>query len=149
MPLKNSCSIHARWSKSSLKHSKVSVVFFQVQNRILLHIVLLKCPHVKIGIFEIHQQWQSDFNRVYSNCWCSCSFEPEIIKIGQSSNKMYINKIPNFQEPTTILNACTKNYGNLLNSPRKLVDYTSQLQIISTSEPTCNNLTPQERLRIL
>ena len=36
-------------------------------------------------IFEIHQLWQSGFSRVYSNCCCSCSFESEIIKIGQSS----------------------------------------------------------------
>ena len=42
-------------------------------------------------IFEIHQLWQSDFSRVYSNCCCSCSFEPEIIKIGQSSHNMYSN----------------------------------------------------------
>ena len=35
-------------------------------------------------IFEIDQLWQSGFSRVYSNCCCSCSFEPEIIKIGQS-----------------------------------------------------------------
>ena len=57
-------------------------------------------------IFEIHQLWQSGFHRVYSNC--SYSFEPETIKIGQSSNKMYSNKILNFQESTPILNACTK-----------------------------------------
>ena len=49
------------------------------------------------------------FNRVYSNCCCSCSFEAEIIKIGQSSHKMYSNNILNFQESTTILNACTKS----------------------------------------
>ena len=42
-------------------------------------------------IFEIHQLLQSGFSRVYSNCYCSCSFEPEIIKIGQSSHKMYSN----------------------------------------------------------
>ena len=35
-------------------------------------------------IFEIHQLWQLGFSRVYSNYCCSCSFEPEIIKIGQS-----------------------------------------------------------------
>ena len=69
-------------------------------------------------IFEIHQQWQSGFSRVYSNCCCSCSFEPEIIKIGQSSHKMYNNNIVNFQESTTILNACTKKSGNLLKAPR-------------------------------
>ena len=42
-----------------------------------------------------------------SNSWCGCSFKPEIIKIGQSSHKMYSNNILNFQESTTILNACT------------------------------------------
>ena len=42
-------------------------------------------------IFEIHQLWQSGFSRVYSNCCCSCLFEREIIKIGQSSHKMYSN----------------------------------------------------------
>ena len=60
-------------------------------------------------IFEIHQLWQSGFSRVYSNCCCSCSFEPEIIKIGQSSLKLYSNKIVNFQESST---------GNLLKAPR-------------------------------
>ena len=39
-------------------------------------------------IFEIHQLWQSDFSRVYSNSGFSCSFEAEIIKINQSSHKM-------------------------------------------------------------
>ena len=56
-------------------------------------------------IFEIHQLWRSGFSRVYSNCCCSCSFEPEIIKIGQSSHTMYSNNIVNFQESVTILNA--------------------------------------------
>ena len=69
-------------------------------------------------IFEIHQLWRSGFSRVYSNCWCSCSFEPEIIKIGQSSHTMYSNNILNFQESKTILNACTKKSGNLLKEPR-------------------------------
>ena len=69
-------------------------------------------------IFEIHQLWQSVFSRVYSNCCCSCSFELEIIKIDQSSHKMYNNNILNFQESRTILNACAKKSGKLLNSPR-------------------------------
>ena len=72
-------------------------------------------------IFEIHQLWQSGFNRVYSNSCCRCSFEPEILKIGPSSHKMYSNNIMNFQESTTILNACTKKFGNLLNTPRGLI----------------------------
>ena len=55
-------------------------------------------------IFETHQQWQSGFSRMYSNCCCSCSFEAEIIKFGQ----IYSNNIVNFKESTTILNACTK-----------------------------------------
>ena len=59
-------------------------------------------------ILEIHQLWQSGSSRVYSHCCCSCSFDSEILKIGQSSHKMYSNNILNSQESTTILNACTK-----------------------------------------
>ena len=70
-------------------------------------------------IFEIHQLWQSCFSREYSNSCCSCSFEPEIITIGQSSHKMYSNNIVNSQESTTFLNDCTKKSGNLLKAPRK------------------------------
>ena len=69
-------------------------------------------------IFEIPQLWQSGFSRVYSNCCCSCSFEREIIKTGQSFHKLYSNRILTFQEPTSILNACTKKSGNLLKAPR-------------------------------
>ena len=58
-------------------------------------------------IFEIHQLWQSGFSRVYS-------FEPEIIKIDQSSHNMYSNNIVNFQESTTILNAHRKNVWKLI-----------------------------------
>ena len=69
-------------------------------------------------IFGIHQLWQSGFSRVYSNSCHSCSFEPEIIKIGQSSHNTYRNNILNFQESSTILNACTKKKsGNLLKVP--------------------------------
>ena len=73
------------------------------------------CPDC---IFEIHELWPSGFSRVYSSSCCSCSFEPEIIKNGQSSHKMYSNKILNVQESATILNACTKKSGNLLKVPR-------------------------------
>ena len=66
-------------------------------------------------IFEIHQLWQWGFSKVYSNCCCSCSFEAEIIKI---DHKMYSNSIVNFQESTTILNACSKKSRNLLKAPR-------------------------------
>ena len=100
----------------------VSVEFFPSFKTILLHIVLLKYPHVPDCIFEIHQVWQSGFSGVYSNSCRSCSFEPEIIRTGQSSHKMYSNNIVNFQESMTILNACTKKKksGNLLKAPRKL-----------------------------
>ena len=51
--LKNWCSIHARWWKSNLKHSiRFCGIFFQVWNRILMHIVLLKCPHVQISFLK-------------------------------------------------------------------------------------------------
>ena len=73
-------------------------------------------------IFEIHQLWQSGMSRVYSNSCCSCSLEPEIIKIGQSSHKMYSNNILNFQESTTILNTCTKKVW-------KLIDGTTYIRI--------------------
>ena len=65
-------------------------------------------------IFEIHQLWQSGFSRMHSNSCCSCSFEPGIIKIGQSSHKLYSNKILNFQESMAILNAHTKKVWKLI-----------------------------------
>ena len=80
-------------------------------------------------IFEILQVWQSGFSRVYSNCCSSCSFEPEIIKLGQSSHKMYSKTIVNSQESTTILNANTKKFWKLIecttyvhNQPKSIYD---------------------------
>ena len=125
MPLKNWCSIHARCSKSSLKHTICFCGIFSKFKTEFYCISFFKSPDC---IFEIHQLWQPGFSRVYSNCCCSCSFEAEIIKIGQSSHKMYSNNILNFQESTTILNACTKKSGNLLNAPYILLflhDYIS------------------------
>ena len=83
----------------------VSVAFFPSLKH---NFIAYRSSKVSDCIFEIHQLWQSGFSRVYSNLCCSCSFEPEIIKIGQLSHKMYSNNIVNFQESTTILNACTK-----------------------------------------
>ena len=54
---------------------------------------------------------------MYSNSCCRCFFEAEIIKIDQSSHKMYSNNIVNFQESTTILDTCTKKSGNILKAP--------------------------------
>ena len=108
MPLKNWCSIHARWSKSSLKHFiRFCGIFPSLQNNFIAY-DSSKVSSRADCIFETHQLWQSGFSRVYSNCCCCCLFEPEIIKIGQSSHKMYSNNILNFQESTTILKAWTK-----------------------------------------
>ena len=89
----------------------VSVAFFPSLKH---NLIAYRSSKVSDCIFEIHQQWQSGFSRVYSNCYCSCSFELEIIKIGQSSHNMYSNNIMNFQESTTILNACTMKVWKLI-----------------------------------
>ena len=106
MPLKNWCLIHATSSKSSLNHS---IRFCGIFSKFKTEFYAYRSSKESDCIFEIHQLWQSGFSRVYSNCCCSWSFECEIIKIGQSSYKMYSNNILNFQESTTILNACTKS----------------------------------------
>ena len=94
MPLTNWCSIHARWSKSSLKHSiRFCAIFFPCLKQNFIAYGSSKVSSRADSIFEIYQLWQSGFSRVYSNCCCSCSFEPEIIKNGQSSHKMYSNNI--------------------------------------------------------
>ena len=111
MPLKDWCSIQARWSKSSLKHSIRYCGIFPSLKQNFIAYRSSKWPHC---IFEIQQLWQSGFSRVYSNSCCSCSFEAEIIKIGQSSHKMYSNNILNFQESTIISNACTKKVSKLI-----------------------------------
>ena len=83
-------------------------------------------------IFKIHQLWQSGFSKVYSNSWCRCSFEAEIIEIGQSSHKMYRNNIVNFQESLTILNACTKKKKE----DWKLIVYITYISLRSFPLPT-------------
>ena len=98
----------------------VSVAFFPSLKQNFIAYRSSKVSSRPDCIFEIHQMWQSGFSRVYSNCCCNCSFEPEIIKICLSSQKMYSNNILNFQETTTILNGCTKKSENLLNVPRIL-----------------------------
>ena len=91
MPLKNRWSIHARWLKSSLKHSiRFSDIFSKFKTE--FYCISFSRPDC---IFEIHPLWQSGFSRVYSNSYCSCSFESEIIKIGQLSHKMYSYNILN------------------------------------------------------
>ena len=105
MPLKNWCSIHARWSKRSLKHPYVSLAFYPSLKQ---NFIAYRSSKYPLCVFEIHQLWQSGFSRVYSNCCYSSWFERKIIKIGQSSHKMYSNNLPNFQMSTANLNARTK-----------------------------------------
>ena len=105
MPLKNWCSIHARWSKSSLKHS---IHFCGIFPSLKQNFIAYRSSSSPDCIFEIHQ---SGFSRVYSNCCYCCSFEPEFIKISPSSHKMYNNNILNFQES---LNAHTKKAWKLI-----------------------------------
>ena len=92
----------------------ISVAFFPSlkQNFIAYH--SSKVSSRPDCIFEIHQLCQSGFSRVYSNCCCSCWFEPEIIKIGQSFHALFSKNIQNFQEPATILNACTKKVWKII-----------------------------------
>ena len=115
----DSCKMLQKQSEAF--HTFLRAVFFPSlkQNFIAYH--SSKVSSRPDCIFEIHRLCQSGFSRVYSNCCCSCSFEPEIIEICQSSHKVYSNNILNFEESTTILNACTKKSGNLLNAPR--IDY--------------------------
>ena len=56
MPLKNWCSIHARCSKSSLKHSYVSVAFFPSLKQ---NFIAYRSSKKSDGIFEINQLWLS------------------------------------------------------------------------------------------
>ena len=92
----------------------VSVTFFPCLKHNFITYHSSKVSSRPDCIFEIHLLWESGFRRVYSNSCCSCSFEAEIIKIGQSSYKMYSNNIVNFQESPTILNACTKKFWKLM-----------------------------------
>ena len=100
----------------------VSIVFFPSLKQNFIAYRSSKASSCPDCIFEIYQLWQSGFSRVYSNSCCSCSFKPEIIKIGQSSHKMYSNNILNFAESTTILNACTKKVW-------KIIEYTTYIYI--------------------
>ena len=89
MPLKNWCLIHTRCSKSSLKHSiHFCGIFSKFKNNFIAY-HSSKVSSRPDCIFEMHRLWQSGFSRVYSNSCCRCWFEAEIIKIGQSSHKMY------------------------------------------------------------
>ena len=98
MSLKNWCSIHARWSKSSLKHS---IRFCGI----LLHIVLLKCQIVFLKFTSCDYQ-------AFVGCIPIAAIA---VNLNLKSWKLASHLIRciaitvNFQESTTILNACTKS----------------------------------------
>ena len=71
----------------------VSVVFFPSLKQNFIAYRSSKVSSHPDYIFEIHQLWQSGFTGVYSNSCSSNSFKPAIIKIAQSSHKMYSNNI--------------------------------------------------------
>ena len=102
------------WSKSCQKHS---IRFCGIFSKFEIEFYCIFSSKVSDCIFEIDHLWQSGFSRVYSNSRCSCPFKAEILTIGQSSYNMYSNNIVNFQESTTILNACTKKSRNLSYAP--------------------------------
>ena len=72
----------------------ISVAFFPSLKQ---NFIAYRSSKVSDCIFEIRQLWQSGFSWMYSNSCSSCWFEPEIIKIGQLSDKMYSNNILNSQ----------------------------------------------------
>ena len=60
----------------------ISVAFFPSLKQ---NFIAYRSSKVSDCIFEIHQLWKSGFSRMYSYSCCNRSFEPEILKIGQSS----------------------------------------------------------------
>ena len=117
----------------------VSVAFFQSLKQNFIAYRSSKVSWRPDCIFEIYQLWQSDFSRVYSNCCCSCSFEAEIIKIGQSSHKMYSNNILNSQESTTILNAWTK----------KGLETYWRPHVYASSQTATQHITPPQKKKLI
>ena len=89
----------------------ISLAFFPSLKK---NFIAYRSSKISDCIFEILQLWQSSFCRVHCNSCCRCSFEPEIIKINVSSNKMYSNHILDFQESMTVLNAHSKNIWKLI-----------------------------------
>ena len=108
MPLKTDARFMQDAPKVVWSLSYVSVIFFPSLKENFIVYRSSKVSSRPDCIFETHQLWQSGFSRVYFNSCCSCSFEAEIINIGQSSHKIYGNNILNSQVSKTILDASTK-----------------------------------------
>ena len=73
--------------------------------------------------FEIHQLWQSRFSSVYSYSCCTFSFEPEVVKISQSSHKRYCNNSEFSRVYDNFKCLYKKKSGILLNAPRTFLFY--------------------------
>ena len=78
MPLKTDAEFKQDAPKAVWSIPYVSMAFFPILKQTF---IAYRSSKMSDGIFQIHQQRQSGFSRVYSNSCCSCSFEPEIIKI--------------------------------------------------------------------
>ena len=127
----------------------VSVAFFPSLKQTF---IAYRSSKLSDCIFDIPQLWQSGFSKVYFNCCCSCPFEPEIIKIGQSSHVMYSNKILNFQESPTIINAhrekvwklivCTSYTWNYIYENLRVAYFSINRRfcLVSLGNPTFSNI---------
>ena len=112
MPHKNWCSIHARCSKSSLKYSIRFCGLFSN----------FKTQFYCISFFLTSRLHFLKFTSCDNQALVGCIPIPAVdvhlklkfIKIGQSSHKMYSNKILNFQESTTIFKCLDKKVWKLI-----------------------------------
>ena len=86
---------------------KMSIIFNEIYIYVYIYIHAHTHTHTHTHIYI--------YIYIYIYIWF---LNLKLKKIGLSSHKMYSNNILNFQECTTILNACTKMFGNLLNAPR-------------------------------
>ena len=91
MPLKIDAQFMQDGQKAVWSIPYISVAFFPSLKHNFIAYRSSKMSSRSDCICEIHQLRQSGFSRVYSNCCCSCWFKAEIIKICQSSHKMYSN----------------------------------------------------------
>ena len=117
--------------KTSWRISYVSVAFFPSLKHNFIAYRSSKVSSRPDCIFEIHQLWQSGFSRMYSNCYCSSSFEPGIIKIGQSSHKIYSNNsefsmlvlksLEPYWSACSTTPTSSKRSALTLNNPRRLI----------------------------
>ena len=76
---------HSKTDARSMQDDRKAVWSIQYISAVFLpslkhNFIVYRSSKVFDCIFEIHQQWQSSFIRVYSNSCCNYSFEPKTIK---------------------------------------------------------------------